>query len=275
MNGSGFFYYQNKDIAMKFNGKKCLKITGIVVGVIVVLLIVLLLTLPFIIKGGIQHVGPMITGVPMSIKHIAFNPFEGSLTIRELFVGNPQGYSSPYAVKLGYFHVDIGMKTLFSKKILIERVEVKGVDLNYETSLLLNNNIQEIQDNVNKLAGEDSKKEIAPDKKEKVPEKKEKAPEKKEKAPGQKPLQIDYLELRDITAWVVMKGTKAKAPLMVAPIVMTQLGTGEDGITSVMVINDVLVSMITSVTRLIGVNAAVDSIGNLFSGKKDNKAKAK
>ena len=56
---------------------------------------------------------------------------------------------------------------------------------------------------------------------------------------------------------------------------MTQLGTGEDGITSVMVINDVLVSMITSVTRLIGVNAAVDSIGNLFSGKKDNKAKAK
>jgi len=246
---------------MKFNGKKCLKITGIVVGVIIVLLIVLLLTLPFIIKGSIQHVGPMITGVPMSIKHIAFNPFEGSLTIRELFVGNPQGYSSPYAVKLGYFHVDIGMKTLFSKKVLIERVEVKGVDLNYETSLLLKNNIQEIQDNVNKLAGEDKKQ--------------EKAPDKKKKEPGQKPLQIDHLELRDITAWVVMKGTKAKAPLMVAPIVMTKLGTGEDGVTSVMVINDVLISMVTGVTKLIGVNAAVDSIGNLFSGKKDNKAKAK
>ena len=249
---------------MKFNGKKCLKITGIVVGVIIVLIIVLLLTLPFIIKGGIQHVGPMITGVPMSIKHIAFNPFEGSLTIREFFVGNPQGYSSPYAVKLGYFHVDIGMKTLFSKKILIERVEVKGVDLNYETSLLLKNNIQEIQDNVNKLAGEEQEKKTAPDKK-----------DKKDKAPGQKPLQIDYLKLRDITAWVVMKGTKAKAPLMVAPIVMTQLGTGEDGITSVMVINDVLISMVTGVTKLIGVNAAVDSIGNLFSGKKDDKAKAK
>ena len=254
---------------MKFNGKKCLKITGIVFGVIIVLLIVLLLTLPFIIKGSIQHVGPMITGVPMSIKHIAFNPFEGSLTIRELFVGNPQGYSSPYAVKLGYFHVDIGMKTLLSKKILIERVEVKGVDLNYETSLLLKNNIQEIQDNVNKLAGPQEK---APDKKD---QKQEKAPDKKKKEPGQKPLQIDYLELRDITAWVVMKGTKAKAPLMVAPIVMTKLGTGEDGVTSVMVINDVLISMVTGVTKLIGVNAAVDSIGSLFSSKKDDKAKAK
>ena len=54
---------------MKFNGKKCLKITGIVVGVIIVLLIVLLLTLPFIIRNGIYHAGPLITGVPMEIKH--------------------------------------------------------------------------------------------------------------------------------------------------------------------------------------------------------------
>ena len=246
---------------MKFNCKKCLKITGIVFGVIIVLLIIVLLSLSFIIKNGIQHVGPMITGVPMSVKHVAFNPFEGAVTIKDLIVGNPAGYSSPHAVKLGHFHLDIGMKSLLGKKVLIERIEVKGVELNYETSLLLKNNIQEIQDNVNKLAGGDQKQ--------------EKAPEKKEKAPGQKPLQIDYLELRDITAWVIMKGTPAKAPLIVAPIVMTQLGTGEDGITSVMVINDVLVSMITGVTKLIGVDAAVKSIGDLFSSKKDDKAKAK
>ena len=246
---------------MKFNRKKCLIITGIVFGVIIILLIVVLLSLSFIIKNGIQHVGPMITGVPMSVKHVAFNPFEGAVTIKDLIVGNPAGYSSPHAVKLGHFHLDIGMKSLLGKKVLIERIEVKGVELNYETSLLLKNNIQEIQDNVNKLAGGDQKQ--------------EKAPEKKEKAPGQKPLQIDYLELRDITAWVIMKGTPAKAPLIVAPIVMTQLGTGEDGVTSVMVINDVLVSMITSVTKLVGIDSAVKSIGGLFSSKKDDKAKAK
>ena len=250
---------------MKFNRKKCLKITGIAFGVIIILLIIVLLSLSFIIKNGIQHVGPIITGVPMSVKYVAFNPFEGAMTIKDLIVGNPQGYSSPYAVKLGHFHLDIGMKSLFSKKVLIERIEVKGVELNYETSLLLKNNIQEIQDNVNKLAGENQKQEKAPENKD----------QKQEKAPGQKPLQIDYLELRDITVWVIMKGTPAKAPLIVAPIVMTQLGTGEDGITSVMVINDVLVSMITSVTKLIGVDAAVKSISDLFSSKKDDKAKAK
>lgn len=231
---------------MKFNRKKCLKITGIVLGVLVALLIVILATLPFIIKAGIKHVGPLVTGVPMEIKTVLFNPFSGTLTIKDFILGNPKGYSSPHAIKLGHLHVDVGMTTLFNKKLLIERVEVKGVELNYETSVL-NNNIDEIQKNVEKVAG--------------------KAEKSKKKSSANKPLQIDYLELRDITAWVIIKGSKAQAPLPVAPIVMTNLGTGEEGVSSVRVINDVLISMITGVTKLIGVNAAVDSIGGLFSGK--------
>ncbi len=242
---------------MKFNGKKCLKISGIVLGILVVILAVVLLTLPFIIKGGIKHVGPLITGVPMEIKTVLFNPFSGTLTIKDFVIGNPKGYSTPYAIKLSHLHVDVGMDTLLKKKLLIERIEVKGVELNYETSLL-NNNIQEIQNNVNKIAGGNKK-----------------STSKKEKAAAAKPLQIDYLELRDITAWVIVKGTKAQAPLMVAPIVMTNLGTAEEGVTSVMVINDVLVSMITGVTRLIGADAAVKSIGDLFSSGKDDKNKKK
>ena len=39
----------------------------------IIFLIVLLLTLPFWIKNGIYHAGPLITGVPMEIKHVAFN----------------------------------------------------------------------------------------------------------------------------------------------------------------------------------------------------------
>lgn len=241
----------------KFNGKKCLKITGIVFGAIVIFLVILLLSLPFLIKNGIYHAGPLITGVPMEIKHIAFNPFEGTLTIKDFIVGNPKGYSSPYAVKLGHLHVDVGMSTLFSKKLLLERIEVRGVELNYETALL-KTNIGEIQDHVNKLAGSSNGQKS-----------------KEEKSAEGKPLQIDYLELKDITAWVIVKGTKAQAPLIVAPITMTKLGTGENGVSSVMVINDVLVSMLTGVTNLIGADAALKSIGDLFSSdskKQEGKA---
>ena len=242
---------------MKFNGKKCLAITGIVLGVIILLLAVLLLTLPFIVKGGIQHVGPVITGVPMEIQSFSLNPFQGTVTIKGFILGNPKGYSSPYAIKLEHLHLDLGMSTLFDKKLLIERIEVKGVELNYETSVL-NNNIKEIQNNVNKLAGGQA--------------------DAKTEGAASKPLQIDYLELRDITAWVIIKGSKAQAPLPVAPIIMTKLGTGENGVTSVMVINDVLVSMITGVTRLIGADAAFKAVGGLFTGDKskaDDKTPAK
>ena len=190
----------------------------------------------------------------MEIKTVLFNPFSGTLTIKDFILGNPKGYSSPYALKLSHLHVDVGMTTLFSKKLLVERVEVKGVELNYETSVL-SNNIKDIQQNVERVAG-----------------KVEKA-EKKGDAPG-KPLQVDYLELRGITAWVIVKGSKVvQAPLPVAPIVMTNLGTGEEGVSSVMVVNDVLVSMLTSVTRLIGADAAFKSFGDLFTGKsgKDKK----
>ena len=247
---------------MKFNGKKCLAITGIVLGVIIILLAVLLLTLPFIVKGGIQHVGPVITGVPMEIQSFSLNPFQGTVTIKGFILGNPKGYSSPYAIKLEHLHLDVGMSTLFDKKLLIERIEVKGVELNYETSVL-NNNIQEIQNNVNKLAGGNDKGGKA---------------DKSTEGAASKPLQIDYLELRDITAWVIIKGSKAQAPLPVAPIVMIKLGTGENGVTSVMVINDVLVSMITGVTRLIGADAAFKVVGGLFTSdksKSDDKAAGK
>lgn len=247
---------------MKFNGKKCLKITGIVLGVIVILLAVLLLTLPFIIKAGIQHAGPVITGVPMEIKSVSFNPFQGTLTIQNFIVGNPKGYSSPYAFKLSHLHVDVGMTTLFSRKLLLERIEVKGVELNYETSLL-KNNIQEIQDHVNQLAGGSDKGKEADPKKESSP------------ASSGKPLQIDFLELSDITAWIIMKGTKAQAPLLVAPIVMTKLGTGENGISSVMVINDVLISMVTGVTRLLGTETAIKTLGDLFTGDAKNSGRKK
>ena len=247
---------------MKFNGKKCLKITGIVLGVIVILFAVLLLTLPFIIKAGIQHAGPVITGVPMQIHSISFNPFQGTLTIKDFIVGNPKGYSSEYAFKLGHLHVDVGMKTIFSRKLLLEKVEVKGVELNYETSLL-KNNIQEIQDHVNQIAGG-------------ADGKGQKEAAKKEEAAAGKPLQIDYLELRDITAWIVVKGAKAaQAPLMVAPIVMTKLGTGENGVSSAMVINDVLVSIVTGVVRLVRADAAFSAIADLFSSDDPKAAKKK
>ena len=44
-------------------------------------------------------------------------------------------------------------------------------------------------------------------------------------------------------------------------------------VSSLMVINDVLISMVTGVTRLIGADAAIKSVSDLFTGKDGKKQK--
>lgn len=229
----------------EFNKKKCLRIAGITLGSIAALVILFLIFFSVIAKGMIQNVGPMITGVPMKVNAVLFNAFTGTFSIKGLVVGNPEGYSSPHAFALKEFHVDVAMTSLFSKKLLIEEIRIKGVELNYETSLL-NNNLAEIQKNVEKLAGGKAQ-----------TEKKEEKPAEKSEA---KPLQINHIELKDITAWVIVKGTKVQTPIPVLPITLNDLGTSPEGVTSAMVINDVMLSLLTSLLKTTGINQAASAI---------------
>lgn len=239
-------------MAIQFNKKKAIKITVIVLASILALLLVLIITLPYILKAGIQTVGSGIAGVPITVTSISFNPLTGSLEINNLIVGNPKGYSTPHAFKLGKFHASVKPSSLFSSKLIISRIEVRAVELNYETSIL-NNNISDIQANVNKTR----KLEAAEKTGDKKPEEKKAEPAGKPKA-----LQLDQLELSDITVCVTVKGTKAGVPLMMPPISLRDLGTGPDGITSAAVINDVLTSMLISLGKLIGTDIAGKAIGD-------------
>lgn len=229
---------------MKINKKKVLRVTGITIAILLAVIIVLLLTLPYIIKGSIQTVGSAIAGVPMKVTSISFNVFKGQVGIRNFIVGNPEGYSSEHAFKLENFFVDLDMSTLLSKKLVIEQIQINGVELNYETAIL-RNNISDIQQNVNKVLGTDSREKNSG-----------------EKASAGKPLQVDHIEMKDITAWVVVKGTKAQVPLMLPPVVLNELGTGPDGVSSAAVVNDVLVSMLTSIAKLVRADLAVKTVGD-------------
>lgn len=249
---------------MKINKKKAAVITGIVLASILVLILVLILTLPFIIKAGIQTVGSSIAGVPITVNNISLNPITGSLEIRDLLVGNPKGYSTPHAFKLGKFHASLKPSSLLAHKIILTQIEIRSVELNYETSLL-NNNISDIQANVNKSLGLD---------KAGKPSDTAKPEEPKAAAGGGKVLQIDSLELSDITVHVTVKGSRAGVPLMAPPISLRDLGTGPDGITPAGVVNDVLASLLTSLGKLLGADIAGKAIGDAASsaGKTVNDA---
>ena len=136
---------------MKFNRKKVWTISGIVLGIIVVLLVIVYFSLSMILKGSVQTFGSMVMGVPVTVDRIDLKPFSGALRISNLTVGNPAGYSSPHAFKLGTFEAVLVPSTLFgSGKIIIDKLLVDGVELNHETNFL-RSNLSEIQENINRL----------------------------------------------------------------------------------------------------------------------------
>lgn len=225
---------------MKKNHKKILKITGIILGAVLILLLIVYFFLSSILKTSVQTIGSMVTGVPVTVERINLDPFRGTLYIRNLIVGNPQGYSSPYAFKLGEFQTALVVKSLFGDKIIVDRILIRSVELNRESNLL-KSNISEIQDNVDRFTGAEKQQDT--EKQETVKSK-------------SKPLQINQLEISDITLYSIIKGQNSAAvPLILPPISLRDLGTEPEGITVGGVISNVLTSLVVNIGKAIGSGA--------------------
>ena len=237
---------------MKFNKKKVWTITGIVVGIIVVLLVIVYFSLSVILKSSVQTFGSMVLGVPVTVDRIDLKPFSGALAIRNLTVGNPEGYSSPHAFKLGKFDVVLVPSSLFGKKMIIDNLAVDGMELNYETNLL-RSNLSDIQNNINRLSKGSSSSASA--------EKQEKT---EEQAAESKPLQINRLDLSDIKIYTILKGREDTrvVPLMAPPVHLQDLGTEPEGITPVEVMSKVMTTLLTNVAKALA-DGTMD-VGNLL-----------
>lgn len=226
---------------MKFNKKKVWTISGIVLGIIVVLLVIVYFSLSMILKGSVQTFGSMVMGVPVTVDRIDLKPFSGALRISNLTVGNPAGYSSPHAFKLGTFEAVLVPSSLFgSGKIIIDKLLVDGVELNHETNFL-RSNLSEIQENINRLSKGGSSDSSG---------KKESEPEKQAES---RPLQINRIDLSDIRIYTIIKGREDTrvVPLMAPPVHLQDLGTEPEGITPVEVMSKIMSSLLVNVAKAI------------------------
>ena len=244
---------------MKFNKKKVLTISGIVLGVIVVLLVIVYFSLSLILKSSVQTFGSMVMGVPVTVDSIVLEPFKGALRINNLTVGNPDGYSSPHAFKLGRFEAAVVPSSLFGgDKMIIDKLAIDGVELNMETNFL-RSNLSEIQENINKFSNPDSN---AP-KNQKQAEDVEKVQEEQAEA---KPLQINRIDLSDIKVYTILKGREDTRviPLIAPPVHLQDLGTEPEGITPVEVMSKVMTSLLLSAGKALsdGAFSAGQTLGD-------------
>ncbi len=225
---------------MKFNewrkSHKKSFIASIVGAVVLVVLILAVCFAGVLVKVGGENIGPLVTGGPLKIGWASLNVFTGRIVMHNVVVGNPKGFTSKNIVIAKRIVVDADMRTIFNKKLTLEEVTVKGVEVYYEQHLT-ESNLSALQNNV---ANFQKKLGLSPDPKAKP-----------------KKLQVNKLSLTDINVNLVV--SKAAAPMPIPSIELKDLGTDPEGITPVEVVGKVLDKLTAGVVSSLGA-----SIKSLF-----------
>lgn len=218
--------------------KILLKTLVTVVIVLAVVLVLAIWQLDRLAATGVRTVGSQLTGTKVELSNVSINILNGVVKFNGFRVANPAGFQNADAVKVGNFHFDMGMMSLFGgDKVEIEHLELGGVALDYEYQLG-GSNLDIIKRNLEKATGSAQKPEEQPE---------EPVQEQSGKQPAQKPVVIRKLILSDIRVTVSSKLTRTSLPLILPPIEMDNVG--EQGENLAQVIDDVLTTVITSITQ--------------------------
>jgi hypothetical protein len=126
----------------------------------VVLLLVLLMgvawwlhgNLDTIVKRGIVHYGSQMTQARVAVDEVRIHGTDGSGVIRGLLVGNPNGFHTPHALKVGLIEVAVDLRTLADPVVVVKRIVIESPDVIYEKGDALTN-FDAIQQNIARSLG--------------------------------------------------------------------------------------------------------------------------
>jgi hypothetical protein len=169
----------------------------------------------------------------------------GSAAVKGLVLGNPAGYKSAQAIRVGQAAVSVVPGSLLANKIVVRSVTVNAPEITFEGNPFGANNLKKIMDNVNALAN---------------------APATNAPAPGAAPKPAKKLEVDDF----LITGAKVHVSLLTGltaremtlplpPIHLTNLGQDNDGITPAELTREVLGQVTTATFKAVG--GAVSDLG--------------
>lgn len=160
-----------------------------------------------LIKTAVSDYGSAMTQAKVSVDAVKIAPADGKGTISNLSIGNPAGFKTAYAIKVGRIDVDIDIATVTRDVIVIRRIAINAPDVIYEKGDAMTN-FDAIQKNIASYLGPaDSKKD------------------------GRK-LVVEELTIRDARAQAsaaFMNGKTVSVPL--PDITLKNLGKAKGGIT--------------------------------------------
>lgn len=216
---------------------------GLAIGVFAVVVIVVIVVgffLGDVVKAGMETIGPKVTQTTLTVGSVHVGILTGSGGVKDLVLGNPDGYKSPSAISVGKAAVSVAPFSVLSDKIVIKSVEVRSPEITFEGNPFGANNLKKIMDNVNAFTGGTAAKPADTN-----------APAKTGAAKPAKKLEVDDFLITGAT--VHFNG----ATLPLPDIHLTALGAGPDGITAGDLVKKVLGEITTATVK-----AVVSSVGD-------------
>jgi len=113
---------------------------------------VLYSSLDSIIEAAIEKYGSEITQTEVSLDGVAIDPANGRGALKGLQVGNPAGFETGYAAKLGEISMAIDIGTLTEDVIVIKEIRITKPAVTYEISSK-GSNIDALQRNIDAYTG--------------------------------------------------------------------------------------------------------------------------
>ena len=130
---------------------------GIAVSALVVIIVAaviyILSSLDTIVASAIQKHSSQVTQTRVSVSSLSINLKAGAASIKQLSVGNPDGFSAPDVFTLGGISIKLDVASVRSDPIIIEEILINKPDVFYEINKAGESNIKVLQNNIAQSTG--------------------------------------------------------------------------------------------------------------------------
>jgi hypothetical protein len=233
--------------------KKLLKIFVVLALLGVIALVVIGFFLGPIVTKAVNTIAPKITGTTVTLDGAKISPLTGGGTLKGLFVGNPEGWSSDKAFYLGEVRGSVQPFSVFGDHIVINEVFIDGPELVYEKKIFGGSNIDALLKQVEANMGGGKTAPAA------EPAKTEEKPAKQLK------FAIKSFRLQNVKVSMGVGAAMVSVPM--PPITITDLGVAEGGITPDQIVAAVLRAVIANIGSATAEAALKVGAGALDGGK--------
>lgn len=85
-----------------------------------------------LVKDAIEKQGSAMTGVSVSLQSVELRTTDGQGLLRGLSIGNPKGFKTPHALKVGQIEMAIDIASVTKDVVVIKKIAIEAPDVIYE-----------------------------------------------------------------------------------------------------------------------------------------------